>query len=102
MLPYEGTDPLNPPPPGSDSKSEVEEAAPMPKPLEPDIPADYEPETEAATVGPRRLVPLTGRRFFINTQLSHWEFEMRRLLPQGMHYQEIHYDTVTDPTMRTR
>nr|GEV75520.1 hypothetical protein [Tanacetum cinerariifolium] len=33
-------------------------------------------------------------------QLSHWEFEMRRHLPQGMHYREITYDPATDPTLR--
>ncbi|GJV83935.1 hypothetical protein Tco_1523833 [Tanacetum coccineum] len=70
MLPYQGADALNPPPPASDSESEIEieeaeaEAAPMPPPL---IPADHEPEAEAATVGTGRLVPLT--RHFTNTQV---------------------------------
>ncbi|GKF70951.1 hypothetical protein Tco_0204008, partial [Tanacetum coccineum] len=66
MLPYEGTDPLNPPPPGSDSESEIEEAAPM---LSPPILADHEPEAEVAIIGTGRLVPLTGRRLFTNTQV---------------------------------
>ncbi|GJT46331.1 hypothetical protein Tco_0955046 [Tanacetum coccineum] len=66
ILPYQGADPLNPPPPASDSESEIEfeEAAPMPPPP---IPADHEPEAEAATVGTGRLVPLT--RLFTNTQV---------------------------------
>nr|GEW42334.1 putative reverse transcriptase domain-containing protein [Tanacetum cinerariifolium] len=64
MLTYEGEDPLDPPPPGSDSESEVEEVAPIPSPP---IPADHEPE--AATVGTGRLVPLTGRRLFTNIQV---------------------------------
>nr|GEW18841.1 hypothetical protein [Tanacetum cinerariifolium] len=59
-------DPLNPPPPGFDSKYEIEEAAPM---SSPPIPADHEPEAEAATIGTSRLVPLTGRRLFTNTQV---------------------------------
>nr|GEW83235.1 putative reverse transcriptase domain-containing protein [Tanacetum cinerariifolium] len=33
-------------------------------------------------------------------RLSHWEFERRRHLPQHMHYREIPYDLVIDPTMR--
>ncbi|GJX08514.1 hypothetical protein Tco_0196446 [Tanacetum coccineum] len=70
MLPYQGTDPLNPLPPASDSKSKIEfeeaeaEAATMPPPP---IPIDHEPEAEAATVGTGRLVPLT--RLFTNTQV---------------------------------
>ncbi|GJR73697.1 hypothetical protein Tco_0086062 [Tanacetum coccineum] len=83
MLPYQGADPLNPPPPASDSESEIEfeeaeaEAAPIPPPP---IPADHEPEAEAATVGTGRLAPLT--RLFANTQVwtgssssSHCVFE---------------------------
>nr|GEV78856.1 hypothetical protein [Tanacetum cinerariifolium] len=46
--------------------SEIEEAAPM---SPPPIPADLEPEAEAATVSTGRLVPLTGRRPFSNTQV---------------------------------
>ncbi|GJQ99438.1 hypothetical protein Tco_0522423 [Tanacetum coccineum] len=41
ILPYEGADPFNPLPPGSDSEYKIEEAAPMPSPP---IPADHEPE----------------------------------------------------------
>ncbi|GJW60045.1 hypothetical protein Tco_0109380 [Tanacetum coccineum] len=70
MLPYQGVDPLNPPPPASDSESEIDieeaeaEAAPMPPHF---IPADHELEAESATVGTGRLVPLT--RLFTNTQV---------------------------------
>ncbi|GKE90460.1 hypothetical protein Tco_1567935, partial [Tanacetum coccineum] len=72
MLPYQGADPLNPPPPASDSESEIEfeeaeaeaEAAPIPPPP---IPVDHEPEAEAATIGTGRLAPLT--RLFANTQV---------------------------------
>ncbi|GKA45289.1 putative reverse transcriptase domain-containing protein [Tanacetum coccineum] len=56
MLPYQGAGPLNPPPPASDSESKIEfeeteaeaeaEVAPIPPPH---IPADHEPEAEAAT-----------------------------------------------------
>ncbi|GJR36253.1 hypothetical protein Tco_1211937 [Tanacetum coccineum] len=75
MLPYQGADPLNPPPPASDSESEIEfeeaeaeaeaEVAPIPPPP---IPVDHEPEAEAATVGTGRLAPLT--RLFTNTQIE--------------------------------
>ncbi|GKG44531.1 hypothetical protein Tco_0485969, partial [Tanacetum coccineum] len=64
ILPYEGADPLNPSPSGFDSESEIEEAAPIPSPP---IPADHEPDDEAATVGTGRLVPITRRRLFTNT-----------------------------------
>ncbi|GJY32892.1 hypothetical protein Tco_0417361 [Tanacetum coccineum] len=74
MLPYQGADPLNPPPPASDSESEIEfeeaeaeaeaEVAPIPPPP---VPVDHEPEAEAATVGTGRLAPLT--RLFANTQV---------------------------------
>ncbi|GKB18922.1 reverse transcriptase domain-containing protein, partial [Tanacetum coccineum] len=37
--------------------------------LPPPIPVDPEPEPQAATVGTGRLVPLTGRRLFTNTQV---------------------------------
>nr|GEY85005.1 reverse transcriptase domain-containing protein [Tanacetum cinerariifolium] len=47
-------------------ESEIEEAAPM---SPPPIPADHEPEVEAATIGTSRLVPLTGRGLFTNTQV---------------------------------
>ncbi|GKA50287.1 hypothetical protein Tco_0743360 [Tanacetum coccineum] len=53
-------------PPAFDSESEIEEAAPMPSPP---ILADHEPEAEAATIGTGRLVRLTGRRLFTNTQV---------------------------------
>nr|GEV86790.1 putative reverse transcriptase domain-containing protein [Tanacetum cinerariifolium] len=66
ILPYEWADPLNPLPLVSDSESEIEEAVLMPSPL---IPADHEPEAKAATVGTGKLVPLTGRRLFTNTQV---------------------------------
>ncbi|GKF86120.1 hypothetical protein Tco_0253947, partial [Tanacetum coccineum] len=71
-----GADPLNPPPPASDSESEIEfeeaeveaeaeaKATPIPPPP---VPVDHEPEAEAATVGTRRLAPLT--RLFANTQV---------------------------------
>nr|GEW15965.1 hypothetical protein [Tanacetum cinerariifolium] len=49
-----------------DREYEIEEAAPM---SSPPIPADHEPEAEAATIGTSRLVPLTGRRLFTNTQV---------------------------------
>ncbi|GJX73840.1 hypothetical protein Tco_0312435 [Tanacetum coccineum] len=70
MLPYQGADPLNPPPPASDSESEIEfeeaeaeaEVAPIPPPP---VPVDHEPKAEAATVGTGRLTPLT--RLFANT-----------------------------------
>ncbi|GKD40179.1 hypothetical protein Tco_1260386 [Tanacetum coccineum] len=75
MLPYQGADPLNPPPPASDSESEIEfeeaeaeaeagaevEVAPIPPPP---VPVDHEPEAEAATVGTGRLT-----RLFTNTQV---------------------------------
>ncbi|GKD86247.1 hypothetical protein Tco_1357401 [Tanacetum coccineum] len=56
MLPYQGADPLNPPPPASDFESEIEfeeaeaeaEVAPIPPPP---VPVDHEPEAEAATTG---------------------------------------------------
>ncbi|GKB61376.1 hypothetical protein Tco_0917562 [Tanacetum coccineum] len=55
ILPYQGADPLNPPPPAFDSESEIEfeEAAPMPPPP---IPADHEPEPEAAPMPPSPIL----------------------------------------------
>nr|GFC96165.1 hypothetical protein [Tanacetum cinerariifolium] len=59
-----GRDPLNPPPPASDSESNIEEVAPV---SPPHIPTDREPKAEAAIVDTGRLVPLTRRRLFTNT-----------------------------------
>ncbi|GKD36437.1 hypothetical protein Tco_1251946 [Tanacetum coccineum] len=50
----------------NESEIEFEEVAPMPPPP---IPADHEPEAEATTIGIGRMVPLTGRRLFTNTQV---------------------------------
>ncbi|GJT72500.1 hypothetical protein Tco_1031786 [Tanacetum coccineum] len=74
ILPYQGADPLYPPPPASDSESEAEaedeaeaeneveaEAAPIPHP----VPAN--PIPEAATIGTGRLTPL--KRLFTDTQV---------------------------------
>ncbi|GJS25085.1 putative reverse transcriptase domain-containing protein [Tanacetum coccineum] len=87
----------------------------MPKPLEPDIPADHEPEAEAATVSPRRLVPLTGRRFFINTQVwigsssfADAVHDPEDLTPTHIRsdlnalHRRVPYDPATDPVMRAR
>nr|GEU67897.1 hypothetical protein [Tanacetum cinerariifolium] len=65
IIPYEGVDPLNPPPPASDSEYEIKKATPM---SPPPIPVDH--KAEAATAGTGRLVPLTGRRLFTNTQIE--------------------------------
>ncbi|GJU51017.1 hypothetical protein Tco_1220572 [Tanacetum coccineum] len=65
ILPYQGADPLYPPPPASDSESEIEfeeaEVAPIPPP----VPAN--PEPEAVTIGTGRLTPL--KRLFTDTQV---------------------------------
>ncbi|GKD54838.1 hypothetical protein Tco_1288225 [Tanacetum coccineum] len=71
ILPYQGADPLYPPPPAFDSESEIEfeeaeaeveaEVAPIPPP----VPAN--PEPEAATIGTSRLTPL--ERLFTDTQV---------------------------------
>ncbi|GJW88303.1 hypothetical protein Tco_0163643 [Tanacetum coccineum] len=75
ILPYQGADPLYPPPPASDFESEIEfeeaeveteaeteaEVAPIPPP----VPAN--PEPEAVTVGTGRLTPL--KRLFTDTQV---------------------------------
>ncbi|GKF90889.1 hypothetical protein Tco_0274590, partial [Tanacetum coccineum] len=82
MLPYQGADPLYPPPPASNPESEAEveaEVAPIPPP----VPANHEPEAEVApippppvpanpepeavTVGTGRLTPL--KRLFTDTQV---------------------------------
>ncbi|GKC91514.1 hypothetical protein Tco_1152163 [Tanacetum coccineum] len=72
ILPYQGVDPLYPPPLASDSESEIEfeeaeaedeaeaEVAPIPPPP---IPAN--PEPEAVTVDTGRLTPL--KRLFTDT-----------------------------------
>ncbi|GJW05567.1 hypothetical protein Tco_1564423 [Tanacetum coccineum] len=76
ILPYQGADPLYPPPPASDSESEIEfeeaeakaeaeaedEVAPIPPP-----PVPANPVPEAATVGTGRLTPL--KRLFTDTQV---------------------------------
>ncbi|GJT03903.1 hypothetical protein Tco_0838365 [Tanacetum coccineum] len=72
ILPYQGVDPLYPPPPTSDSESEIEfgeaeaeaEAEAKVAPIPPHVPAN--PVPEAATVGTGRLTPL--KRLFTNTQ----------------------------------
>ncbi|GJV48570.1 hypothetical protein Tco_1438782 [Tanacetum coccineum] len=62
ILPYQGADPLYPPPPASDSEAEAEaEVAPIPPP----VPAN--PIPEAATIGTSRLIPL--KRLFTDTQV---------------------------------
>ncbi|GKD16769.1 hypothetical protein Tco_1205927, partial [Tanacetum coccineum] len=76
ILPYQGADPLYPPPPASESESEAEaeskaeaedeneveaEAAPIPPP----VPAN--PILEAATVSTYRLIPI--KRLFTDTQV---------------------------------
>ncbi|GJW94994.1 hypothetical protein Tco_0174666 [Tanacetum coccineum] len=70
ILPYQGADPLYPPPPASDSESEIEfeeaeaeaEVAPIPPP-----PVPANPEPEAVTIGTGRLTPL--KRLFTDTQV---------------------------------
>ncbi|GKA15256.1 putative reverse transcriptase domain-containing protein [Tanacetum coccineum] len=71
ILPYQGADPLYPPPPASDSESEIEfeeaeaEAEAEVAPIPPPVPAN--PEPEAVTVGTGRLKPL--KRLFTDTQV---------------------------------
>ncbi|GJY58987.1 hypothetical protein Tco_0458879 [Tanacetum coccineum] len=73
ILPYQGADPLYPPPPTSDSESEIEfeeaeaeaEAEAEVAPIPPPVPAN--PEPEAVTVGTGRLTPL--KRLFTDTQV---------------------------------
>ncbi|GJV33920.1 hypothetical protein Tco_1394320 [Tanacetum coccineum] len=75
ILPYQGADPLYPPPPASDSESEAEDEAGAEDeaeakveaevaPIPPHVPAN--PIPEVATIGTCRLTPL--KRLFINTQ----------------------------------
>ncbi|GJZ37033.1 putative reverse transcriptase domain-containing protein [Tanacetum coccineum] len=62
ILPYQGADPLYPPPPASDSESEIEfeeaeaEAEAEVAPIPPPVPAN--PEPEAVTICTGRLTPL--------------------------------------------
>ncbi|GKE79621.1 hypothetical protein Tco_1545741, partial [Tanacetum coccineum] len=72
ILPYQGADPLYPPPPASDSESEAEaedeaeaEAEAEVAPIPPPVPAN--PIPEAATIGTGRLTPL--KRLFTDTQV---------------------------------
>ncbi|GJT16771.1 hypothetical protein Tco_0875477 [Tanacetum coccineum] len=71
ILPYQGADPLYPPPPASDSESEIEfeeaeaEAEAEVAPIPPHVPANPEPET--VTIGTGRLTPL--KRLFTDTQV---------------------------------
>ncbi|GKA28112.1 hypothetical protein Tco_0714280, partial [Tanacetum coccineum] len=69
ILPYQGANPLYPPPPASDSESEIEfeeaEAEAEVAPIPPPIPAN--PEPEAVTVGTGRLTPL--KRLFTDTHV---------------------------------
>ncbi|GJQ97315.1 hypothetical protein Tco_0008454 [Tanacetum coccineum] len=66
ILPYQGADPLYPPPPASDSEAEAEaEAEAEVLPIPPPVPAN--PVPEAVTIGTGRLIPL--RRLFTDTQV---------------------------------
>ncbi|GJT16022.1 hypothetical protein Tco_0874728 [Tanacetum coccineum] len=73
ILPYQGADPLYPPPPASDSESEIEfeeaeaeaEAEAEVAPIPPPVPAN--PVPEAVTIGTGRLIPL--KRLFTDTQV---------------------------------
>ncbi|GJX12811.1 hypothetical protein Tco_0204569 [Tanacetum coccineum] len=70
ILPYQGADPLYPPPPASDSEAEDEaeaeaEAEAKVAPIPPPVPTNPEPET--ATIGTGRLTPL--KRLFTDTQV---------------------------------
>ncbi|GJW36205.1 hypothetical protein Tco_0059125 [Tanacetum coccineum] len=75
ILPYQGADPLYPPPPASDSESEIEfkeakaeaeaEAEAEVVPIPPPVPAN--PEPEAVTIDTGRLTPL--KRLFTDTQV---------------------------------
>ncbi|GKF28829.1 hypothetical protein Tco_0095171, partial [Tanacetum coccineum] len=72
ILPYQGANPLYPPPLASDSESEIEfeeaeaEAEAEVAPIPPPVPAN--PEPEAVTVGTGRLTPL--KRLFTDTQIE--------------------------------
>ncbi|GJX04390.1 hypothetical protein Tco_0190306 [Tanacetum coccineum] len=88
ILPYEGADPLNPPPPVSDSEYEIEEAAPMPSPH---IPADHEPEAEAATVGTGRLEPSLDVDSSPTLRSDLNALHRKKHLPPHLHYQEAPY-----------
>nr|GEY30124.1 hypothetical protein [Tanacetum cinerariifolium] len=50
--------------------------------------------------GEKKEALLTLRISWHSHRLSRLEFEMRRHLPQGMHYREIPNDPATDPTLR--
>ncbi|GJR47667.1 hypothetical protein Tco_1315770 [Tanacetum coccineum] len=66
ILPYQGADPLYPPPPASDSEAEAEaEAEAEVAPIPPPVPAN--PVPEAVTIGTGRLIPL--KRLFTDTQV---------------------------------
>ncbi|GKF60486.1 hypothetical protein Tco_0177272, partial [Tanacetum coccineum] len=72
ILPYQGADPLYPPPPASDSESEIKfeeaeaeaEAEVKVAPIPPPVPAN--PVPKAATVDTGRLTPL--KRLYTDTQ----------------------------------
>ncbi|GJS90038.1 hypothetical protein Tco_0772674 [Tanacetum coccineum] len=64
ILPYQGADPLYPPPPASDSEAEAEAEAEV-APIPPPVPAN--PIPEAVTIGTSRLIPL--KRLFTDTQV---------------------------------
>ncbi|GKE01328.1 hypothetical protein Tco_1389311, partial [Tanacetum coccineum] len=64
ILPYQGADPLYPPPPASDSDSEAEAEAEV-APIPPPVLANLVPE--AVTIGTGRLIPL--KRLFTDTQV---------------------------------
>ncbi|GJU15495.1 hypothetical protein Tco_1143461 [Tanacetum coccineum] len=64
ILPYQGADPLYPPPPASDSEAEAEAEAEV-APIPPPVPAN--PVPEAVTIGTGRLTPL--KRLFTDTQV---------------------------------
>ncbi|GJS10765.1 hypothetical protein Tco_0367561 [Tanacetum coccineum] len=68
ILPYQGADPLYPPPPASDSEAEAKaeaEAEAEVAPIPPPVPAN--PVPEVVTIGTSRLTPL--KRLFTDTQV---------------------------------
>ncbi|GKF91797.1 hypothetical protein Tco_0275498, partial [Tanacetum coccineum] len=66
ILPYQGADPLYPPPPASDSEAKAEaEAEAEVAPIPPPVPAN--PIPKATTIGTSRLIPL--KRLFTDTQV---------------------------------
>ncbi|GJV80222.1 hypothetical protein Tco_1516092 [Tanacetum coccineum] len=70
ILPYQGADPLYPPPPASDSEAEAEteaevEAEAEVAPIPPPVPAN--PIHEAIPIGTSRLIPF--KRLFTDTQV---------------------------------